>query len=122
MYKRVVEIMEIFKIENIFFSENLNSSTEFEIFSNPINAQGEIHAILTTWETADLSGIKAGLKVDMSPPRCKNEAMKQTVIPAVKVTARIIIMISEIFFDVMHSIPAKRIAMIDKSASPRYIS
>ena len=45
----------ITSMRNVFLCEKVNSSAAFEIFSNPMNAHGDMQAILTTWYNGLLS-------------------------------------------------------------------
>ena len=122
MYKRVVTIREITRMRNMLLRLKRYSAAEWETLSNPIKAQGEMNAICTTCLNAFPSGRKAGSMDTPAAGRPIMAAAKQTVIPAVKTSARISMQRAVAFLLLAHSSPTSPITASVTSTSPRYTS
>ena len=69
IYSSVVVSTETLRTLKECFRSNLNSRQEWDIFSNPMKAQGVIREIAITWEKISSSGIKDGCKVKTAASR-----------------------------------------------------
>ena len=87
MYRAVEESTAAVSTVKDLFLEKVNSSVDWEIFSNPINAQGEINAICITWDIGLLSETKPGSKENRLVSRLAMATAKQMTMPATKTIA-----------------------------------
>ena len=119
IYITVVTITETTKRPGIFFLSKDISSVACEIFSNPIKAQGDMTAIPSIWDMADVSFSSKGADVTFLP---KAAARKQAAIPMVKVAAMMII--ARLMARLRRTMrqPIRSSENMDSSASPIYTS
>ena len=87
MYRAVEESTAAVSTVKDFFLEKVNSSVDWEIFSNPINAQGEIKTICIIWDKGLLPETKPGSKENKLASRLAMATAKQMTMPATKTMA-----------------------------------
>ncbi len=122
MYRAIVVSTEITRMRKTLLRGNVYSSDACEMFSNPMNAHGEMQAMRRTCERACLSGTNPGSKRCVALPHPSIEATKQTVIPTENRSTSPIRMLIVAFRRLMHNSAMSTIAAIESSASPRYTS
>ena len=110
------------RMRNVLVRENVSSSDKWDMFSNPMKAQGDMHAMRTIWESALLSGRKPGSNDPNWPAWPEAAAMKHTVMPTQINATHATITCASAFLARMHTSATMRIAAIESSASPRYTS
>ena len=119
IYSAVVATTETVRIRKDLPTGKVNSSTAWETFSKPMKAQGEMTAMLTTWEMARVSGTKAGAR----ERSCRKRAAAHTPRMPRKNTATMTTMARIMaLLQRMHSTAASSAAATVSSTSPRYTS
>ena len=119
IYSSVVVMTATTSTRKTLVRLKLNSSVACEIHSKPMNAHGEMQAILTICNSILLSGTNAG---DIEVSRLKIATKKQTVIPTLNSIAMQIIALETAFLNSDSRVAKMTIATMVSRASPRYTS
>ena len=118
IYSSVVVSTDTPSTLNECFRSNLNSRQEWDIFSNPMKAQGVISEIATTWENISSSGIKDGRNVKTALSRYSSAVPRQNVMPRVKVSASSTIRRTACRSLFIHRRPVSRMIPMVRMTSP----
>ena len=110
---------DIAKMPKTRFFGKSNSLDECVTLSKPINAHGEIEAILAICARGKLSGAKPGSNPAAPDKKRTMPATKHTVMPTVKTAASPIITFATIFLLMTNTSTVSQIAAAVSSNSPK---